>query len=132
MCVCVCVFLCVCLARDLLSQQLAADPTPQLGTRVGELLAEHGGLLLLLLRWWRRRGEERLRRAVRTLPALLQAAVVLQPLAHRVQVHVRRQDVGHPAGTSAIVVDVVVVVVVVSFFCCRLLGRREWEGRLDE
>lgn len=64
--------------RDLLSEQLAADATPQLGPRV-VVPAEHRSL--------------RLSRQV--LLVLVHTAVLLQPLAHRVQVHIGYQNRCH-------------------------------------
>lgn len=58
-------------ATDLLSEQLAADAAPELGPRVAVPL-QHRGLWL----------------AAQIVLVLLHAAVLLQTLAHRVQVHV--------------------------------------------
>lgn len=64
--------------RDLLSEQLAADATPQLGPGV-VVPREHRSL------WLSRQ----------VLLVLVHAAVLLQPLAHRVQVHVGHQNFRH-------------------------------------
>lgn len=73
-CVCVCVSV-----RDLLSEQLAADATPQLGPGV-VVPREHRSLRL----------------AGQVLLDLVHAAVLLQPLTHRVQVHIGHQNLRHP------------------------------------
>lgn len=70
---------CICQPRDLLSEQLAAHAAPQLGPGVAVPL-EHGGLRL----------------AGQIVLVLVHAAVLLQTLAHRVQVHIRHQDLRHP------------------------------------
>lgn len=61
----------ICQPRDLLSEQLAAHAAPQLGPGVAVPL-EHGGLRL----------------AGQVVLVLVHAAVLLQTLAHRVQVHI--------------------------------------------
>lgn len=72
-------------ARDLLSEQLAADATPQLGPGVGVPL-EHRGLWL----------------AGQIVLVLVHAAVLLQALTHRVQVYIRHQDLRHPKASSTV------------------------------
>lgn len=64
--------------RDLLSEQLAADATPQLGPGV-VVPREHRSLGL----------------SRQVLLVLVHAAVLLQPLAHGVQVHVGHQNRRH-------------------------------------
>lgn len=69
---------CICQKRDLLSKQLAAHAAPQLGPGVAVPL-KHGGLRL----------------AGQVVLVLVYAAMLLQTLAHRVQVHIRYQDLRH-------------------------------------
>jgi len=70
-------------ARDLLSEQLAADAAPELGPGVAVPL-ERGGLRL----------------AAQVVLVLVHAALLLQALTHRVQVYIRRQDARHPESRS--------------------------------
>lgn len=71
---------CVCTSvRDLLSEQLAAHTTPQLGPGV-VVAREHRSLGL----------------SGQVLLVLVQATVLLQTVTHRVQVHIGYQNVRHP------------------------------------